>query len=103
MLRITKMVVKRYNKGGLLGVILRTSNDFWHETSISGISNAAKADGKSNIRRILWLAVTIFLLTVTFYNVGSLFKTYFEYPVTYSMYNKPLDSVSVCFKKDVLR
>ena len=83
------MVVRRHD-GGIFGTFWGTYDDFWQETSISGISNAGKARGgkTSIIRRIVWLLIFTFFFIFTMYNVVDIMNDYFEYGVSYSVYVK---------------
>ena len=94
------MVVRRH-KGGLLGILWGTWDDFWQETSISGASNAGKAKGRPYIRRICWILIFGIFFGLTVFNVAKQFVEYYEYPVNYEVYvthkdQVPFPSVTVC-------
>ena len=94
------MVVRRH-KGGLLRILWGTWDDFWQETSISGASNAGKAQGLPYIRRLCWMAIFATFFALTIFNVAKQFVEFYHYPVNYEVYvthkdQVPFPSVTVC-------
>ena len=63
------------------GVLWETWDDFWQETSISGVNNAGKAR-RSVVRRSCWLLVFIAGALATSFSLMVVIKEYMEYPVT---------------------
>ena len=68
-----------------LGTCWGTWNDFWKNTSISGASNAGKANEPPFIRRLIWVLIFSGFFYLTIFGVVQLFVTYYKYPVEYSV------------------
>lgn len=79
-------MVVRAHEGGVFGVFWGTWDDFWQETSIGGASNAGHAQGAPYIRRIIWIIIFTVFFYLTVQGVVGLFVSYYDYPVTYSVY-----------------
>ena len=64
-----------------LGVLWNTWDNFWQDTSISGVNNAGKAR-KSALRRIIWIVVFSLGLAGTIWALYTVYADYILYPVT---------------------
>ena len=72
---------KLFQMSSALGVLWTTWDNFWQDTSISGVNNAGKAR-KSALRRIIWIVVFSLGLVGTIWALYTVYADYILYPVT---------------------